>query len=435
MSVPPALRAYRLASGLLAPLAPALLAARARNGKEDPARLPERLGTAAADRPTGVLVWLHGASVGESQLGLALAARLRAARPELSFLHTSGTVTSAEVVARRLGPNDRHAYVPIDTPAAVAGFLDAWRPDVGICLEGELWPNLLQAAAARSIPLALANARMTARSLAGWNRTPASARHLLGLFAAILPADAATREGLIQLTGRDLPPAGNLKLAATVPAPDPGQLADLALALSGRPVWLAASTHAGEEELILAAHQSLLAGAPDALLILAPRHPDRAQDVEIAVRKAGFVPVRRSQGAVPQRAHAVWMWDTMGELGLAFALSPVTVMGGSLVEGVGGHNPVEPIMIGSAVISGLKVHNFADLYLDLEEAGAALLVEADAQALALSVAGLLGQPDQRAAMLDQARAVVAQGAAAMDRAVAALLPLIPLVSRTAQVKP
>ena len=427
MSLPPALTAYRLATQVLAPLAPQLLVSRARGGKEDPARLAERLGTASADRPAGLLVWLHGASVGESQLGLALAARLRAERPDIAFLHTSGTVTSAEVIARRLGPNDRHAYVPVDTPAAVAGFLDAWRPDLGICLEGELWPNLLQAAAARRIPLALANARMTARSLRGWGRTPAAARHILGLFAAILPADAGTRDGLMQLTGHELPPAGNLKLAATVPQPDPAQLAQLAPALSGRPVWLAASTHAGEEELVLAAHQSLMAGAPDALLILAPRHPDRAQEVEIAIRKAGFVPVRRSQDAVPQRGHGVWLWDTMGELGIAFALAPVTVMGGSLVEKVGGHNPVEPIAIGSAVISGMKVHNFADLYLDLEAAGGVVLVGAEPQGVALAVAGLLGQPDQRAAMLAHARAVVAEGAAAMDRAVAALVPLIPQV--------
>ena len=427
MSLPPALIAYRLATQVLAPLAPQLLASRARGGKEDPARLAERLGTATADRPAGRMVWLHGASVGESQLGLALAARLRAERPDLVFLHTSGTVTSAEVIARRLGPGDRHAYVPVDTPAAVAGFLDAWRPDLGICLEGELWPNLLQAAAAHRIPLALANARMTARSLRGWGRTPAAARHLLGLFAAILPADAGTRDGLMQLTGQDLPPAGNLKLAAAVPQPDLVQLEQLAPALSGRPVWLAASTHTGEEELVLAAHQALLAGAPDALLILAPRHPDRAQDVEIAVRKAGFVPVRRSQDAVPQRGHGVWLWDTMGELGIAFALAPVTMMGGSLVEKVGGHNPVEPIAIGSAVISGMKVHNFADLYLDLEAAGGVVLVGAEPQGVALAVAGLLGQPDRRAAMLAHARAVVAEGAAAMDRAMAALVPLIPQV--------
>lgn len=427
MNLPTALTAYRLATEVLAPLAPQLLASRARSGKEDPARLAERLGTASADRPAGLLVWLHGASVGESQLGLALAARLRAERPDIAFLHTSGTVTSADVIARRLGPNDRHAYVPVDTPAAVAGFLDAWRPDLGICLEGELWPNLLQAAAARRIPLALANARMTARSLRGWGRTPGAARHILGLFAAILPADAGTRDGLMQLTGHELPPAGNLKLAATVPQPDPVQLAQLAPALSDRPVWLAASTHAGEEELVLAAHQSLLAGAPDALLILAPRHPDRAQYVEIAIRKAGFVPVRRSHDAEPQRGHGVWLWDTMGELGIAFALAPVTVMGGSLVEKVGGHNPVEPIAIGSAVISGMKVHNFADLYLDLEAAGGVVLVGAEPQGVAIAVAGLLGQPDRRAAMLAHARAVVAEGAAAMDRAVAALVPLIPQV--------
>jgi 3-deoxy-D-manno-octulosonic-acid transferase len=197
----------------------------------------------------------------------------------------------------------------------------------------------------------------------------------------------------------------------------------LQAALAGRPVWLAASTHEGEEQRLLSVHDTLRLAAPECLLILAPRHPERTADLEASCRMAGARVVRRSSGALPGPADTVWLWDTMGELTLAMALAPVTVMGGSLVEDVGGHNPVEPVAAGSAVISGTKVHNFADLFLDLEAAGGAVLCSDD-HALTLALAGLLNDPGRCATMTGAARAVVAEGASAMDRAVAALLPLI-----------
>lgn len=425
MSLPPALQAYRVAMSVLAPLAPAVLAFRARAGREDPGRLAERLGRPGPDdpRPGGPLVWIHGASVGESVLGLAVATRMRTVRPDLVFLHTSGTLTSAGVVAGRLGPRDLHRYAPVDTPAATAGFIDHWRPDLGILIEGELWPNLLEAARGAGVPLALANARMTARSLRGWGRLPRTARHLLAGFRVILPADRATRAGLAGLAGVTLPPAGNLKLSVPVAAPDPAVRASAAAALGQRPVWVAASTHPGEEERLLQVHAAVLAAAPDALLILAPRHPERAGDVEISCHQAGLLPVRRSSGAIPGPGTPVWLWDTMGELPLALALAPVTVMGGSLVPGIGGHNPVEPVSLGSAVISGTQVFNFADLYLQLDSAGGIRLCTDDHQ-LALAVATLLADPEPRTVMVDAARAVVAEGAGAMDRAVAELVALV-----------
>jgi 3-deoxy-D-manno-octulosonic-acid transferase len=424
-SLPPTLAVYRLLTGLIAPLVPGLLRGRARRAKEDAARLPERFGDpGGALRPDGPLVWLHGASVGESQLALALAARLREVRPDLAFLFTSGTVTSARLVGARLGARDLHRFVPVDLPDATARFMAHWRPDLGVLLEGEMWPNLVLAARAAGVPLALANARMTTRSVEGWARVPDTARCLFGAFAAILPADGHTASALEQLTGRALPPAGNLKLAAPVPQPDPVALASLRNALAGRPVWLAASTHPGEEEIALAVQASLQMARPDTLLILAPRHPDRALEVEIACRKAGCPPVRRSTGTVPEARDPVWLWDTLGELNLALALAPVTLMGGSLVPGIGGHNPVEPVDLGSAVISGLGVHNFADLYLALEAAGGAVLC-GEKEKLALQVAGLMGDAVARERQITAARAIVAEGAGSMDRAVQTLVGLLP----------
>jgi 3-deoxy-D-manno-octulosonic-acid transferase len=425
--LPFGLRAYRALTGALAWAAPALLAARARRGKEEPARLDERLGRAPAPpRTGGPLAWLHAASVGESVLALALAGEMRAARPDLRFLFTSGTVTSARLVGERLSPGDVHRYVPVDTPGATRAFIDAWRPDLGVFIESEIWPNLLLAAHGAGVPLALVNARMNARSARGWSRRMASARALFNLFDIVLPADAFTAQALAALRDGPTGPPGNLKLAAA-PAPvDAARLAEVKAATGDRPVWLAASTHAGEDGLMLEAHAALRMAAPDALLILAPRHPERGEDVAVDCRRAGFVPARRSRGEAPSPAEAVWLWDTLGELDLAAHAARVACVAGSFLPGGGGHNPVEPALAGAAVVSGPHVASFSDLYRDLADAGGAiLLAEADARALAMIVAGLLGDEAWRAAQCAAAREVVARGRASMARTLAALTPMLP----------
>jgi 3-deoxy-D-manno-octulosonic-acid transferase len=424
--LPLALQVYRVMTALLAGFLPGILQRRAAKGKEDVARIPERLGTAPIERPSGALVWLHGASVGESMVALSVAEHMRAVRPDLHFLFTSGTKTSADLIAGRLSPTDRHRYVPVDIPAATSAFIDGWKPDIAIFVEGEIWPNLLIAARKAGIPTALINARMTTKSVEGWARRKAAAHYLFDGFALVLPADEATATGLSRLRSGPIGPAGNLKLASRPPQVDKAALADLAKAIGSRPVWLAASTHVGEEKIMIMAHNALMMAAPDALMILAPRHPERAADVEVDCRIAGIVPVRRSFGKVPGANDPIWLWDTMGELGLAMSLAPVTFMGGSLAPGVGGHNPVEPAQLGSAIVTGALVHNFDGLYQELEDAGGTRIVDdLMSDRIAMVIAGLLGDPGQRDTEVAAARAVVARGAGAMTVTVDALLALLP----------
>lgn len=362
MSLPPALTAYRLLMRCAAPLAVPLLIQRTRAGKEDPDRRNERLGRPSFPRPPGRLVWLHGASVGESLVLASLITEFSATRPDLRFLVTTGTMTSARLMAKRLPPVARHQYLPIDTRSAVTGFLDYWKPDLAVFAESELWPNLVMETAWRGIPMALVNARMNDRSLANWNKRPDSARYLLGCFNWIGAADSRTRDGLENLTGKAVTLAGNLKLEVRAETPDPQVLARIRKTLDGRPVWLAASTHPGEEAIVLHAHALTLKAHPDALLILAPRHPERGDEVARLIDKQGFRFVRRSAGEMPSPDDQIWLADTLGEMPLWYGAAPAALIAGSLLPGIGGHNPIEASQAGTAVISGEHTASFDDLY-------------------------------------------------------------------------
>jgi 3-deoxy-D-manno-octulosonic-acid transferase len=424
-SIPLALRVYALMTGLFAGFIPGVLQRRAAKGKEDPARLGERLGTAAISRPQGTLVWLHGASVGESMVALSVADHMRARAPHLKFLFTSGTKASADLIGSRLKDGDQHRYVPVDMPRATAAFISGWAPDLAVFIEGEIWPNLIMATRKASIPSALINARMTTKSVNNWAKHKGAATYLFDGFDLVLPADARTKEGLSRLRSKPIGDAGNLKLASPPPHIDTQALAELQALVGDRPIWLAASTHAGEDKVMIMVQNALMMGAPNALMILAPRHPDRANDIEVDCRIAGIVPIRRSKGEVPNQNDPIWLWDTMGELGLAMSLAPVTFMGGSIVSGVGGHNPVEPAQIGSAIVSGTLVHNFEGLYQELEDDGGARIIDdMMSDRIAMAIAGLIGDDVQRAKEVAAARAVVARGAGAMDVTVQALLELL-----------
>jgi 3-deoxy-D-manno-octulosonic-acid transferase len=355
---PIALRAYRIAAAAIAPAAPLLLRARVRRGKEECARLSERLGRPELPRPEGELVWIHGASVGECVSVLPLIRELLQ-KPGRSVLVTSGTVTSAALMSDRLPARAFHQFVPVDTPAAVSRFLDHWRPAAALFVDSELWPNLLAGARARAIPAALVNGRMSARSFAGWRRAPKSAQWLLACFDTCLAQDEASAERLRRLGARDVRVTGNLKADAEPELPNPAARAELANAIGSRPVLLAASTHPGEEETLLPAHDLLRREFPDLLTIVAPRHPGRGADIAMlcGTRKIA----RRSQGALPESNTAVYVADTIGELPLFFAVAPFAFIGGSLVPH-GGQNPLEAARLGRPVMAGPYTENFATVY-------------------------------------------------------------------------
>jgi 3-deoxy-D-manno-octulosonic-acid transferase len=350
VSRPASLALYAAAARAVSPLAPAILRGRARRGKEDPARLGERLGVASVARPNGPLVWLHGASVGEGLSLLPLVARLRDEALEVALLVTSGTRTSAEVLAARLPAGVVHQFAPVDTPGAAVRFIGHWRPSLGVFVESELWPNLIGEAKASGARLALVSAKMSEGSFRGWRRFPRAAAAVLGRFDLILARDDAG-SARFRALGARVDGVWDAKLGAPPLPADPAALAMLRDALAGREVILAASTHPGEEGPIARAFAEATRDRPAALLVIVPRHPVRGPEVEALVRAEGLAAARRSAGEAPAGA-AVYVADTLGELGLFFRLARLAFIGGSLVEGVGGHNPLEPARLDCPFVAG-----------------------------------------------------------------------------------
>ena len=419
MTFSPALSLYRATTMVLGPLARPWLELRAREGKEDAARLPERFGIYTQKRPAGRLMWFHAASVGESGVALALIEALGAREASLSFLLSTGTRTSAELVARRALARTTHVYAPIDRADAVGNFLAHWRPDAGAFVESELWPNLILEAKAACIPLALVNARMSARTLARWQAWPAAANRLLTPFTWISAADARTAEALTRLRDAPVVTLGNLKLAAPAPHIEETARAALIEAIAARPAWLAASTHAGEDEIVLAAHARLRADIADALLIIVPRHPERGQAVAALANGA---PRRTLDQPIGEAA--IYVADTLGELGLFYAVAPVAFVAGSLLPTLKGHNPIEPAKIGSAIVSGPFVESFQEVFDALLASGGAVRVK-DGPALALAVSSLWRDGPARERQVAAARAFAARGSESFDTTVERLASLIP----------
>ena len=348
------LRAWNIIGHVLQPLAPLWLRQRVARGKEEPARLSERMGIAGKARPDGRLVWVHGASVGESLAALPLIEKLMA--DGFHVLVTSGTVTSATMMATRLPAGAIHQYVPLDLPRAVARFLDHWRPEAGLFVESDLWPNLIGATRARGVRLALINARMSQKSAEGWRRAPKTAAALLSAFDLCLAQDARIAARFESLGARGVTVVGSLKADAPPLAADEAALAAMRDAIGARPVLLAAQTHEGEDETILPAHDALRQAFPDLLTIIVPRHTARGEN--IAMLCGPRPSARRSLQQPLTPLTAVYIADTMGELGLFYRLAPICFLGGSLVP-MGGHNPQEPAALGCAVLAGPHLANSA----------------------------------------------------------------------------
>jgi 3-deoxy-D-manno-octulosonic-acid transferase len=415
---PWSLTAYRAAAGLISPLAGSVLKARARRGKEDAERLRERLGHASLDRPAGPLVWMHAVSVGESLSLLPLIGALRAERPDLAILVTSGTQASAEILARRLPAGALHQYAPVDTPGAVRRFLRHWRPDAGLFVESELWPNLILAARRAGVRLGLISARMTQKSAGRWSARPAAVRAMLGSFELILAQDTATEQRLTSLGGA-VTGRLNLKRVGEPLPHDADELADLKAVLAGRRVVVAASTHATEEALIADAVARL---SPRPLTIIVPRHPELS--ATIGRELAGHRFAVRSTGEAIEPETEVYLADTLGEVGLFLRLADVAVMGGGFVRGVGGHNPLEPARLGVGVISGPHVANFADIYAEMAEAGGALIAD-DGPALSLALADVFEDRARLEALNLAAADFAARQGDQLGAALDLLRPLLP----------
>ena len=358
---------YRGLTGVAEPFVPYVLNARLRRGKEDPARLNERLGRPAMPRPAGEVIWMHGASVGEALSLLPLVTRFRADRPDATVLVTSGTVTSAEVLAKRLPQGALHQYIPVDTPGAAKRFIDYWRPSLGVFVESDLWPNLLRTAHDAGVKLALVSARFGDASAQGWGRSPGAALALFSRFDLILPQDDGQAARLAALGARD-DGRLNLKFGGEPLPVDEAELAQTRAALGDRPLLLAASTHPGEDEIVFAAFEGFAHAPSRPLLVIAPRHPVRGPSIAGYVAAIGLTASLRSRGE-PIGDTQVHVADTLNEMGLWFRLARIALIGGSMVSDVGGHNPLEAIRLGCPAISGPYVDDWRSVYAPLVEAG------------------------------------------------------------------
>jgi 3-deoxy-D-manno-octulosonic-acid transferase len=414
------LRVYRKLSSAVVPLAPALINRRLKQGKEDPERIGERRGLSHDVRPAGPLVWIHGASVGEVLAAAALIERLRALN--IRILLTSGTVTSAAIVAKRFPPDVIHQYVPFDSPRYVARFLDHWRPSLALFIESDLWPNLILQSAARRLPMVLINGRMSQRSFPRWRRMSGTISALLDKFDLCLAQSKTDGERFSALGSHDVIVTGNLKLDVPAPPADPVKLEKLMAVTRGRPIVVAASTHPGEEEILIETQRTLAGFFPELLTVIVPRHPDRGAGIAKMIEAAGLKVSLRSGQELPTAATDIYVADTLGELGLFYRLAPIVFMGGSLVEH-GGQNPIEAVKLGAAIAHGPHVFNFTDVYEALDQAGGAR-VAPDREALVKQLGQLLADADAREKLVAASSRVVEQLGGALERTLTALEPYL-----------
>jgi 3-deoxy-D-manno-octulosonic-acid transferase len=418
------LSVYRIMTQGLAPLAPLWLKRRVNAGKEDAARLGERLGRASLARPPAKLIWLHGASVGEAEMAITLIQALGAARADLQFLLTTGTRTSAELAAARLGKNARHQYLPLDIPGAVHSFLQHWQPDLGVFMESEIWPNLILAAKAQGVKLALVNGRLNDASFRRWQNLPASAAHLLDSFDWIGVADPFTLRSIQHFTKRDLKLCGSLKHAAMAPNVTKKILAGVRANLGKDAIWLALSTHKGEEEMLLAAHRKILEQVPKARLVLVPRHPERGVDIARLCQQVGLGAGLHSKAEPANENTRVYIGDSIGEMGLWLRLGSPAFIGGSLMPALRGHTPVEAAKLGVPVFTGPYRASFAEIYQDLLDANG-VLITPGGDAIAKAVLNVWDNPKQATDMAKAAQTLINDRAQApLQTTIKALLALV-----------
>lgn len=421
---------YSLLFHLGLPIVAARLAWRAWRAPAYAQRIGERFALGLPPvKPGGI--WLHAVSVGESIAAAPLVRELLARYPQLPITITCMTPTGSERIQALFGGAEyagrvQHCYLPYDLPWAAARFLDQLQPKLAVIMETELWPNHIHQCARRGIPVALANARLSARSARGYGRFAKLTAPMLAEMNLIAVQTQAEAERFLNLGARPetVEVTGSIKFDLRIEADLPVRANALRAEWQAaeRPVWIAASTHEGEDEIVLAAHRQMLQSYPDALLVLVPRHPERFNAVHERIQRSGLSVRRRSTGEPLQAGDQVLLGDTMGELLFLYALADVAFVGGSLVAN-GGHNLLEPAALGKPVLSGPHLFNFLDIAAQLREAGA-LLEVADAEGLAQAVASLWREPEDAERRRQAGLAVLKANQGALERLLAGLRRLL-----------
>jgi 3-deoxy-D-manno-octulosonic-acid transferase len=414
-----ALGTYQTAGTLLSPFVGGYLAYRAAKGKEERARRLERSGYASADRPAGPLVWFHAASVGEMNAVIPLIREIR--RRDIHVILTTGTVTSAKLAAERIGNDAIHQYVPLDLKPAVSRFLNYWQPDCAIIAESEIWPATVMELGRRRIPQILVNARMSDRSFDRWGRRPSLAEALFENLALVIAQSDVDAERFRDLGARQVIMSGNLKVDTDAPSYDAAIFARYKKQIGERKTWAAISTFDGEEKAAGIVHRTLKE-RDGQLTIIVPRHPERADAVEEELVKQGLKVARRTREDILSPDVDVFLGDTIGEMGLYLRLTEVAFVGRSLFA-EGGQNPLEPAMLGCAVLSGSNVQNFRDAYQALARRGSARMVR-DTEMLAKGVHYLLGNDHARRNMIEAGIVAVQEMRGALTATVKGLEPYI-----------
>lgn len=422
-----ALSAYRIAGCAAYPMIGPYINWRTSRGKEDKLRRRERYGFAGVPRPEGPLVWIHAASVGETIAVIPLIERVTGVG--LRILLTTGTRTSAQVVEERLGDRVIHQYVPLDLKPAVTRFLDHWQPDLAIVAESEIWPATIMELGKRRIPQILVNGRLSDRSFRSWRKRANLAEALFNNFALVIAQSELDGERFRSLGARPVTVAGNLKIDADPLPFVAGQHARLLDEISGRPRWAAISTHEGEEAIAGEVHLALKAHHPGFLTIIVPRHPERGDLIATQLEEQGLIVSRCSRRDKITPDTDIMLGDTMGDMGLYLRLTDIAFVGNSMT-GKGGHNPIEPAMLQTVVLSGENVQNFRDPYQRLIDGGGARLIK-NTEMLTGAISYLLDNEPTRRQMVNAAMATVDAMRGSLDMTLRALDPFIhPLIMKS-----
>ena len=350
-----------------------ILELRLKANKEDPKRISERQGNPTLPRPDGTLIWIHAASVGEAQSTLILIKSITDIKPDAQFMITSGTVTSAKLMAERLPDNAFHQYYPLDRPDWVNSFIEHWKPDMILWMESELWPNMLGAIKAAKIPALLVNARLSNKSYNAWNLCSGMAKELLSTFEIILCQTTQDQARFEKLGAPKAVTTDNVKFSAAPLPISNTNLEKMQTAIADRPTWVFASTHDGEEQLACRIHQTLKQKVPNLLTIIVPRHPERRDDIMATCKTMKVhATLRTDDKNLPTSETEIYVADTLGELGLFYTLSQIAVIGRSFSnDGGGGHNPIEAAQMKCAVLTGPNVQYQQQLFNEMFAVNAA----------------------------------------------------------------
>lgn len=411
---------YRAASACFGLVSPLFLHWRANVGREPRARIGERLGRPSLARPEGRLAWLHGASAAKVMALAPLVERLGSAG--LTVLVTTRSATPVSLAMLRLPPRSLHQLAPLDVPKFMARFLDYWRPDIVLVAESEIWPNLIVEARRRETPLALVNAKLSARSFLLWRKAPGLIRALMrriDLCLAQTDADAARFEAF---GAQRVQAVGNAIYDLTPPPADAAALARLAARIGARPAWVAAATYPGEEEIALEVHRRVARHFPSLLTIIAPRRAKRGFDLALRAVKLGLTARRRAGDRETEPLPDIYIAATIGEAGLFYRAAGVVFLGKSLCR-EGGENPIPPAKLGCAILHGPEVGDFEEAYAALDAAGGAATVF-DAESLASELALLLFDSGEQRAMARAAADAMERLSGASNKIMQAIEPYI-----------